>query len=211
MIVLGALLLAAGVLLLLEATGLLGVVGVLWGLLFVAGAAAFWSLFATDASTWWAAIPGGTLLGLGALVLIDEAGVPSSEQWGGAVFLCGGGAGFAAVYLSDHRRWWAIVPAGGLITVALHAVVTAALRGDSAAAAVFFAGLAVTSALVAVLPTGPDRNRWAWIPAAALAVLAVLIALEATVLLSAVASVWPLALIAAGGVLIRRALRRRRA
>ncbi|WP_444698996.1 hypothetical protein [Kocuria turfanensis] len=208
-IVLGALLLAAGVLLLLEATGLMEAVGVLWGLLFLAAGAAFGVLYATDPSKWWAAIPAGALLGLGVLVLFDEIGVPGSQQWGGALFLGGGGAGFAAVYLRDHRRWWALIPAGVLITLALQALLTAAAQEEQAGGVLFFVGLAVTFALVAVLPTGAARNRWAWIPAAALAVLAALIALEATALLSAVSYLWPLALIAAGGYLIVQALRRR--
>lgn len=75
--------------------------------------------------------------------------------------------------------------------------------------ALFFAGLALTFVLVAILPSGPGRRRWAWIPAAALAALAVLIVLEATALLSVLDYLWPLALIAGGGALRRWALRRR--
>ncbi|GAA1764346.1 hypothetical protein [Kocuria aegyptia] len=51
-----------------------------------------------------------------------------------------------------------------------------------------------------------QQNRWT-----ALSVLTVLIALEATALLSAFDSLWPLALMAGGGFLLRRALGRRHA
>ncbi len=207
---LGTLLLAAGVLLLLEVTGLMGAVGVLWGLLFLVAGIAFGVLDATDRAMWWAAIPAGALLGLGVLVLSDAAGVPGSQQWGGVLFLGGGGAGFTAVYLRHHDRWWAVVPAGVLITLALQALLTAAARQEQAGGVLFLAGLAATFALVAVLPTGAARTRWAWLPAAALAVLAALIALEATALLSVVSSLWPLALIAAGGYLVVQGLPRRR-
>ena len=55
--------------------------------------------------------------------------------------------------------------------------------------------------LVAVLSGGLGRRRWTWTPAAELAVLAVLIALKATALLSAFDYLWPLALIAGGFIL----------
>lgn len=206
---LGALLLVAGTLLLLQALGASVATGLFWGVLFLAGAAVFWYLFTRDQEHWWAAIPGGALLGLGLTVLTGEAGLPGAAVWGGSLFLGSMGAGFAAVYLREHERWWAIIPAGVLITLALTSAWDAAVAGESGSGALFFAGLAVTFVLVAVLPGGPERRRWAWIPAAALAVLAVLIALEATALLSVLDYLWPLALIAGGGVLLWRALGRR--
>ncbi|KUG61496.1 hypothetical protein AVL61_00785 [Kocuria rosea subsp. polaris] len=204
----GALLLVAGILLLLQAMGAAVAVGLFWGVLFLAAAAVFWYLFATGRETWWAALPGGALLGLGLTVLAGEAGLPGAAMWGGSLFLGSMGAGFAAVYLRQHERWWAIIPAGVLITLAVTSVWDAAVSRERASGALFFAGLALTFALVAVLPGGPGRQRWAWIPAAALAVLAVLIALEAAALLSVLDYLWPLALIAGGGVLLWRALGR---
>lgn len=113
------------------------------------------------------------------------------------------------MYLRDHRRWWAIIPAGVMLTLALPAV-GASEAGARASGALFFAGLALTFVLVPILPGGPGRRRWAWIPAGALAVLTVLVALEATALLSVFNYLWPLALIAGGGFLLRRALGRGR-
>lgn len=208
--VFGALLLAAGVLLLLEAMGAAVATGLFWGVLFLVAAVVFGYLFATDRQSWWAAIPGGALLGLGLLMLADEAGVPGSDRWGGALFLGAIGFGFAAVYLREHERWWAVIPAGVLLTLALPPGWAESGAGERASGAVFFAGLAVTFALVAVVPGGAGRRRWAWIPAAVLAVLAVLVALEATALLTAFNYLWPLALIVAGGFLLWRAVGRRR-
>lgn len=206
----GALLLAAEALLLLQAVGAAVATRLFWGVLFLAAAAVFWFLFATDCESWWAAIPGGALLGLGLSALADEAGLPGAGTWGGSLFLGSLGIGFAAVYLTDHGRWWAIIPAGVMLTLALPAVGGASEAGARASGALFFVGLAVTFVLVAVLPGGPGRRRWAWIPAGALAVLAMLVALEATALLSVFAYLWPLALIAGGGFLLWRALGRRR-
>ncbi|GEO97445.1 hypothetical protein [Kocuria turfanensis] len=130
-------------------------------------------------------------------------------MWGGSLFLGSIRLGFAAVYLRDHERWWAIIPAGVMLTLAVPAVGGASDAGARASGALFFAGLALTFVLVAVLPGGPGRRRWAWIPAGALAVLAVLVALDATALLSVLNYLWPLALIAGGGLLLWRALGRR--
>ncbi|MFI7493688.1 hypothetical protein ACH9D2_03055 [Kocuria sp. M4R2S49] len=207
--VFGALLLVAGVLLLLEAVGVLIAAGSFWRALFVVAAAAFWYLFVTDRQAWWAAIPGGALAGLGLVMLADEADMAGSDQWGGALFLAGIGVGFAAVYLRDGHRWWAVIPAGVLMTLALQAGLTEAGLAEPLQGALFFAGLALTFALVAVLPGGRGR-WWAWIPAAVLAVLAAFSALEATALLAVLNFVWPLALIAAGSVLLWRAVGGRR-
>lgn len=206
--VFGALLLVAGVLLLLETVGVLIAAGLFWGALFVVAAAAFWYLFVADPQAWWAAIPGGALAGLGLVILADEADVAGNDQWGGALFLGGIGIGFAAVYLRDRLRWWAVIPAGVLLTLAVQAGLTEAGLTAPLQGALFFAGLALTFALVALLPGGP--RRWAWIPAAVLGVLAVLSALGATALLAVFTYVWPLALIVAGGVLLWRAIGRGR-
>lgn len=208
--VFGALLLATGVLLLLEAVGVLIAAGLFWGALFVVAAGVFWYWFAIDRQAWWAAIPGGALAGLGLVMLADEAQVAGEDQWGGALFLAGVGAGFTAVYLRDRHRWWAVIPAGVLLTLAVQAGLAEDGLAEPLQGALFFAGLALTFALVAVLPGGPGRRWWAWIPAAILAVLGVLSALEATELLVVFNYVWPGGLIAAGGVLLWRALGARR-
>ena len=135
------------------------------------------------------AIPGGALLGPGLSVVASEAGLPGAETWGGSLFLGALGIGFAAVYLRDHGRWWAIIPTGVMLTLALPAVGGATEAGARVSGALFFVGLAVTFAPVAVL--------------------AVLVALEATALLSVFDYLWPLALIAGGGFLLWRALGRR--
>jgi hypothetical protein len=208
--VFGALLVVAGVLLLVEAVGVLIAAGVFWGALFIVTAGIFWYLFTTDRQVWWAAIPGGTLAGLGLVMLADEADVAGNEQWGGALFLAGIGAGFTAVYLRENQHWWAVIPAGVLLTLAVQAGLSEAGLDEPLQGALFFAGLALTFALVAVLPGGPGRRGWVWIPAAALAVLAVLSALEATALLVVFNYMWPVALIVAGAVLLWRTVGRRR-
>jgi hypothetical protein len=60
-----------------------------------------------------------------------------------------------------------MIPGGVLVTLA----VVAGLDGILDGGAIFFLGLAGTFALVAVLPSDQVDTRWAFIPAAGLAVL----------------------------------------
>src|SRR6266700_3134018 len=68
-IIVGMVLIGAGVLFLLQNLGVLGPVGnVVRALLFVVGGGAFLMAFAIKPGHWWALIPGFALLGLGALL-----------------------------------------------------------------------------------------------------------------------------------------------
>ncbi len=125
----------------------------------------------------------------------------SIEAYGGAIFLGAIGLAFWVVYFTSPReRWWAIIPAGVLTTLALITFLPD-LIGDMATGSVFFFGLALTFLLVALL-TG---MRWAYWPAAALA----LVGLLAMFALGDVAGyAWAIVLIGAGGYLIFRSFRR---
>lgn len=205
-IALGVLVLSAGILLLLEATSLLQVPG-LWSGLLAAAAAVFWYAFFAHPPWWWAAIPAGALLGA-AVVPMMELDPAGSGQWTEVPFLAALSLGFWAVYLQDHRRWWALIPGGTLLTLAVVTRATEALGGRVAGAILLF-GLAVTFVLVAVLPSGGARRRWAWIVAAALAAVAVVVLLQRTELLVVLNYVWPIAVIGGGVYLLWSAWRRR--
>jgi hypothetical protein len=70
----------------------------------------------------------------------------------------------------------------------------------------FFLGLGITFALVAILPGTEGQMRWAWIPAAILGLMGLLILIAAEELIN---YIWPSALIFAGLLLIGRSLRRK--
>lgn len=207
-IILGAVVLAAGVLLLIEAISPYQVPGLMWTGLLAAGAAAFGYAFFARPSWWWAAIPAGALLGaaVAPVMALDPAG---SGQWTEVPFLALLSTGFWAVYLQDHRRWWAVIPGGALLTLAVVTGVTEAVGGRMIGAILLF-GLAVTFMLVAVLPSGGSRHWWAWIVAAALAAGALVVLLQAAELLVVLNYVWPLAVIGGGAYLLWSAWRRRR-
>ncbi len=197
----GLLLILGGMLLLMQNLGLFGAAtGLIWTVLFAAGGAVFLGVFATNRARWWALLPGFTLLSLGAVTALEQL-VPGGGTWAGAIFLAGIGLGFWAIYLTRPQFWWAIIPGGVLITLAIVAGMDGA-RPPFDTGAIFFAGLAVTFALVYLLTGAQRRMLWALIPTTVCAMLALAIMTSATAALN---FVWPAALIAIGLYLLYRA------
>ncbi|AHY48092.1 Hypothetical Protein RradSPS_2809 (plasmid) [Rubrobacter radiotolerans] len=204
----GALLVAGGVLMLLGALNLV-VSGAIWGAFFGALGVAFAFAFLASRENWWAAIPAGALLGLAALIAWAELGPQTRETWGATLFLGALGAGFWAVYLRDRENWWAIIPGGALLTIALFVGLAPVLE-ETALLAVFFFGLALTFVVLALVTTETGRMRWPIIPAGVLGVLGGLFALGAVEVLSALNYLWAAVAIAAGLYLLFRATGSRR-
>src|SRR5436853_4226616 len=148
--IVGLALIGVGALFLLQSLGLLGpITGLIWALLFALGGATFLAAFATAPARWWALIPGFTLVSLGALVGGQELFPTLAGPWGGALFLGGIGLGFGAVYLTGRERWWALIPGGVLLTLALVAGLSETIAGVDLGW-VFFLGLALTFGLLAI-------------------------------------------------------------
>jgi hypothetical protein len=205
-IVVGLALVGMGALFLLQNLGVLGLFQTLvWALLFVGGGVAFLSLFWRARERWWALIPGFTLLSLGVLIGLDGIIPGGAGAWGGALFLGGISLGFWAVYLTDRARWWALIPAGVLLTLALVAGLADRIEGMEVGG-LFFLGLACTFLLVYLLPTAGGRMRWALVPASAMLVMALLLTAGS---IAAIDLFWPLALILVGLYLAFRSLRLR--
>jgi hypothetical protein len=191
----GLLLIGAGLLFLFANIGLLGAVaGPIWALLFALGGGVFISVSARNRARWWALIPGCTLLGLAALIGADAIVPGGTGPWGGALFLGAISLSFWLVYVLSYQRWWALIPAGTLLTLAAIAGLSGSWPGRDMGW-LLFAGLALTFGLVYLDPFAPHRRAWALYPAAGLLVMALIVAapLGATFNL-----VWPAALILAG-------------
>jgi hypothetical protein len=201
----GLILVGAGALLLLQTFSVISFAWEsLWGLVFAAGGLVFLWVFARDREQWWALIPGFVLLGLGALIALEALAPRAAGAWGGAIFLAGISAAFWAVYAARREHWWAVIPAGVMLTLALVAGLSQAVSGMSGGG-LFFLGLGATFGLVYLLPTPEGRMKWALIPAAVLLIFgAVLAASEAAVL----GFVGPAVLVLAGIYLVIRASRR---
>ncbi len=194
----GGMLILAGILFLLQELNILGnAFQYLWLILMAAGAAVFIWIYFTKKEQWWAIIPGLTLLGLSLSGLDSLLNFYPGSNWTGAVFLGCIGLAFWLIYLRSQDQWWAIIPGGVLITLAAVAGLEKVLYWSGG---IFFLGLAATFALVGILPNQLD-TRWAFIPAAILAVLGVV---SFAPLKSVMVIIWPVALIALGVYIIFR-------
>jgi hypothetical protein len=145
--------------------GNIGIFGDISTLLFALGfgAAGVYLIrtFFKDHKQIWASIVGFTLVGL-ALESIT-AGLA------GFYFLGMIGMGFAMIYRLDSKHWWAVIPAGVLLTLATVAGSEVVFRGWDAGP-LFFAGLAATFGYLYL----SVRKHWAVYPALALLIISLL-------------------------------------
>jgi len=196
----GILLIAGGLLFLMQSLGLM-MLDNIWPIVFAAPGAVFLYAFIRQRQNWWAVIPGMALLGIGALIAFEQIFPRANDDWGGAIFLGSLGVAFLAVYLrTATHEWWAIIPAGVLGSLAATIVLEPFLGGDFTGG-LFMLGVGATFALVYLLPTPSGRMRWAIYPASIVGGIGVLILIAATQLLRILG---PLAIIAFGLYLILR-------
>jgi hypothetical protein len=203
-LVLGGLLILAGIVFLLENLGVVALGGLFWGAFLLVCGAGFTTVTLTRPGQWWALIPGVFLLALSGLVFLDFWLPALADRYGGAITLGGLGLAFFAVYLADRLHWWALIPGGILASLAavdLAPQIESLRRLDSAV--ILFAGFGLTFLLVFVLPTRGERNTWAIFPALGMLLVSVLIFGSAAALLNII---WPLLIIGLGLVLIGRSL-----
>lgn len=209
-IIAGIVLMMLGVLLMLDRVGVLNSGAIVAPLVFAAAGVLFLSVFVRRREHWWAAIPGSVFLGLAAVVTSAE--LTGSGASAGFLFLFMG-AGFAAVYIRVPDNWWAIIPAGVMLTLAVIAALPPAFQG-TLVAAVLFLGLAATFGVLTLIPvpgfdganngtsSGTGHLKWPLIPAGVLAVLGVIMALQASALLIPMDFAVPAVMIAAGIALV---------
>jgi hypothetical protein len=196
----GILLIAGGMLFLLQSLGLL-VLDNIWPIVFAAPGAVFLYAFVRQRQNWWAVIPGMALLGIGALIAFEQIFPRANDAWGGAIFLGSLSAAFVAVYLrTATHEWWAIIPAGVLGSLTA-TIVLEPLLGGEFTGGLFMLGMGATFALVYLLPTPAGRMRWAIYPASILGGIGVLTLIAATQIIRILG---PLAIIAFGLYLILR-------
>ncbi len=200
----GVFLILLGLLLLLETLGLLrsGAELAVAAAFALGGAAFLWG-FVSRCEWWWSAIPGMALLGIGLLIGYTTLAGGDGGELAASLFLGTLGAGFFLVYLRLREHWWAIIPGGVLLTLALTVGLEPAFDKDEATVAVLFLGLALTFVLVYLAPNPEGRMTWAPIPAVILAVIGTLILAGSAQLLG---YIWPLALMAGGLLLLLKTM-----
>ena len=115
----GGLILGAGIILLLESLNIIDFGSLLWSLLFFLGGLIFLSVFASSKDNWWAVIPAFALIGIGGLIGLEYFAPDISDEVGGSIVLASIGLSFLIVYLVDHNNWWAVIPCGVLVAIAI--------------------------------------------------------------------------------------------
>lgn len=200
----GILLVLAGILFLLRNQGFFLGRDMLWAFSLGIGGALFLATFAANRAKWWALIPGLTLVGLAASIALGQI-APEVANLDVSLFLGSMGLSFWAVYLVDRHQWWAIVPGGVILSLAVVTGLEPALEGGELGG-IFFLGLGITFGLLALLPIPDGQARWALVPAAVLGVMGVLLLASFATVLS---YFWPAVLILSGLYLLTRALQQR--
>jgi hypothetical protein len=169
---------------------------ILGGLIFL------YVLMQAPKTNWWAAIPGCTLAGLGLMLALIN--IPNFiEQIGAGIFLASIGLSFIIILLIQRTFWWAIIPGGIMISVAL--LVGLSFIDSFNSPWLMFFGFAATFAAIALYTRQPgEKFHWAWIPALVFIILGGLMGLEKFELLK---FILPAALLLVGGYFILRSLK----
>jgi hypothetical protein len=196
----GALLILAGVVFLLQNLGFFRGGDIFWAFVLGFGGIFFLSAFFPNRANWWALIPGFTLLSIALLILLEQFVPRFTQTWGGSIVLGGIAISFFAVYLVNRDNWWAVIPGGVIFTLAIVAGLDTILSGFGGGG-IFFIGMGLTFALLAVLQTPQGQMKWAWIPAGVLLLMGLLITAAAEAWIGVI---WPIALILVGLFFIYR-------
>lgn len=200
----GIILIVLGALFLLQELQLVGnAFQYLWIVILAGAGIAFLWTFARSEQGWWAAIPGLALLGLAFASAEEAVGIFPAIEAGGSVFLGSLGLSFWLIYARRQDFWWAIIPGGVLLTLA----VVSGLDefGLDYGGGVFFLGLGSTFIFLALLPSRGADTRWSFIPAAVLLILGLT---QMSKLGEQVLNYWPVVLILVGGYILIQSWRK---
>lgn len=200
----GVLLIAVGALFLLQSLGIIQMAAIFWPVVIGVASLAFLFVFLRAPEiNWWAAIPGFVLLSVAGIGALDQLAPGAGETWSGPLFLGSIGLAFWVIYFVNPEHWWAVIPGGVLLTLALVAGLSPVLQGVEMGG-IFFLGLGLTFALLALLPTPEGRLTWSVIPAVVLLAMGALITAAAAELIN---YLWPTLLILGGLYLLYRTFR----
>jgi hypothetical protein len=173
---------------------------VFWLVVFGIAGIVFLAVFVTDNANWWAIIPGLTMIGLA--ILVGDILPRNMENLGAAIFMGLLALSFLIILLVRKANWWAIIPGGAILSVAVMIGFSNLVTGPALVAILFF-GMAITFVAVYLLPNPIMKMRWALYPAVALAVLGFIFLISSGSALNLVAAA---ALVVVGVYIIARSV-----
>jgi len=201
----GLLLIVGGVFYLLNNLNIIRWGNLVWAAIAAVAAIALFAAVVRDRRQWWYLIPGMVLTAVAATILLEYFAPALESQWSGSLFLGLIGLAFWAIFAIDRKMWWAIIPGGVLLTLAVVAGLEDVSGIDNGG--VLFLGMGLTFGLLALLPIeNGHRARWPLFPCVALLVLGALFFVGFE---RAIGYLWPAALIIGGLLLLARAWRTR--
>ncbi len=165
---LGIFLIAGGVLLGAQQLGLLrgdwsdAVFAGLWGL----GALFFFDLYRRDRNQWWFGLVAFILAGLAVGGLLSLFFPAIGDAIGGAIFFGAMAFGFILVYRRDSNNWWALIPAGVMLSLAAISVaddLPFQLPFDEGG--LLFIGIGLTFLVLTQIKVAGENLSWAIYPA----------------------------------------------
>ncbi len=196
----GGALVVAGALALFGNVFSINMAGFIWGIIFGVAGLTFLGVTAMDRKAWWGVIPGFTLLGIGGVILLDELSPRLANMIGGAFVVGGIALAFLTVYFLNRKFWWALIPAGTMISITLLIILENFMDEP---AWIFLLGLAATFGLLTLIRVEGQKMTWPIYPAVALLVVTGIVMFASV---DWAGYVWPVILIAGGGVMVWRAL-----
>jgi hypothetical protein len=200
----GSLLLFCGVLILLQNLGVLPFGDLFWSIPLGLGGLFFISITFQNRASWWTLIPGITLLCVALVIILASLAPGFAATWSGSLVLGGIGLSFWVVYALERDQWWAVIPGGVMLTLAVVAGL-GEIRPEMETGGIFFLGLGATFGVLSVMRTPVGQMKWAWIPAVILMIMGILMI---TAVENLIAYLLPAALVLLGGYLIWRTIRK---
>jgi len=128
------------------------------------GSLFFFSLYSKSRIQIWWLILGVVFFSVAASNIIKLLDLPAWID--AATFYAGIGLSFALIYMIDRLNWWALIPAGLIVSLGVIRILEQ-ISPETETGGILFFGLGITFLLLFAFPTRYGRLNWSLIPGVA--------------------------------------------